>query len=151
MRFSKNGIFRLMFSLILVTVPILVIFYFSNQTGIQSLSMSNKVSKVLRSTLYMSPRKIAHIVEYAVLGGAAYTGMYIVQRRVKLSGIFVTMLLIILIASCDEINQGFVVQRGSHISDVVIDVIGGVAGIYGFIIWKDFCRKVCCVYRNLFY
>ena len=150
MRFSKNRIFRLIISLILVTVPIIVIFYFSNQTGTQSLSVSNKLSKVLSSTLYIPTRKLGHIVEYAILGGAAYAGMYILQRRVKLSGIFATILLIILIASCDEINQAFVVQRGSHITDVFIDVIGGVAGIYGFIIWKDFCRKVCCVYRNLF-
>jgi len=48
----------------------------------------------------------------------------------------VTILFIILIASCDEIHQAFVLQRGSYITDVYIDVISGVVGIYDFIILK---------------
>ena len=169
MNFLKNTL-RLLLSIVLVIAPIYIIFYFSNQTGIQSHGLSDKIAthiafkwnvifslhlptdslKVLIDALSMPTRKLAHVTEYAILGGFAYSSMYILQRRVKISGIFLIMLLVILVASSDEIHQAFVAQRGSHVTDVIIDVTSGVMGIYLFIIFKDFCRKFFYLLKKMF-
>ena len=159
---KTNTIRRILIYLIFISIPICIIFFFSNQAGPQSYGLSNRLStyiavkwnqifslnlsdvnlKLLITSLYMPTRKLAHIIEYTILGLFAFVGMYLLQHRVKLSSIIITILLIILIASCDEIHQAYVVQRGSHFSDVCIDVISGTAGIYLFIIIKDFYRKL---------
>jgi len=169
MNFLKNTL-RLLLSIILIIAPIYIIFYFSNQAGIQSHGLSDKIAthiafkwnaifslhfsndnlKVLISALSMPTRKLAHVTEYAILGGFAYSSMYILQHRVKMSGIFLIMILVVLVASSDEIHQAFIAQRGSHLTDVIIDVTSGVAGIYGFIIFKDFCKKVCYLLNKMF-
>ena len=165
---KANIILKILIYLIFLSIPICTIFLFSNQAGPQSYGLSDKISayiaikwdnvfklnlsnvnlNLLTTSLYMPTRKLAHITEYATLGLFSFAGMYLLQHRVKLSGIIITILLIILIASCDEINQSYVVQRGSHISDVCIDVISGTAGVYLFIIIKDFFRKVKYLFLN---
>lgn len=162
MKVSKQKIVRMIFCIILILVPVCIIFYFSSQPGVQSYGISNRVSayiarkwnqifhlnfsdssmNVLITSLYMPTRKLAHITEYAVLGTFAYCSMYLHQRNVKLSGIFTILLFVFIIASCDEIHQYFVLQRGSHITDTCLDFVSGTAGIYLFIILKDFVKKI---------
>ena len=159
---NKTKMLSFLIYIIFFTLSVCTIFFFSNQAGTQSYGLSNRISayigikwnrlfslnlsatnlNLLITSLYMPIRKIAHIIEYTILGLFAFVGMYLLQHRVKLSSIIITILLIILIASCDEIHQAYVVQRGSHFSDVCIDVISGTAGIYLFIIIKDFYRKL---------
>ena len=166
---KTNAIHRIIIYLIFISIPICIIFFFSNQAGPQSYGLSNRLStyiavkwnqifslnlsdtnlNLLITSLYMPTRKLAHIIEYATLGFFAFAGMYLLQRRVKISGIIITILLIIFIASCDEIHQAYIILRGSHISDVCIDVISGTAGAYLFIIVKDFCRKVRYIFKKV--
>ena len=166
---KTNTIRRILIYLIFISIPICIIFFFSNQAGPQSYGLSNRLStyiavkwnqifslnlsdvnlKLLITSLYMPTRKLAHIIEYTTLGLFAFAGMYLLQRRVKLSGIIITILLIIFIASFDEIHQFYVLQRGSHITDVYIDVISGTVGVYLFIIIKDFCRKVKYIFKKV--
>lgn len=153
----------------MVLIPMYIIFFFSNQPGTQSYGISNRFSTyiartwnyifhlnlsdssmdVLITSLYMPTRKMAHITEYAVLGAFTYCSMYLHQRRVKVSGILTIMLFVLIIASCDEIHQSFVIQRGSHITDTCLDFVSGTAGIYLFIILKDFIRKVEYIIRKI--
>jgi len=167
----KFSIHRILIYFLFISIPICTIFFFSSQPGPQSYGLSNRLStyiamkwnqifslhlsdtnlNLLITSLYMPTRKLAHIIEYTTLGLFSFAGMYFLQRRVKISGIIITILLIIFIASLDEIHQAYVIQRGSHISDVCIDVISGTVGVYLFIILKDFCRKVKYIFRKVKY
>ena len=67
-------------------------------------------------------RKFAHFAEYFVLGILAF-------RAFQLKGFrrfIATVLVVVLVASLDEINQSFEPTRTSSIWDVVIDAAGGV-------------------------
>ena len=46
------------------------------------------------------------------------------------------------VASADEINQYFKDGRGSSVSDVLLDTIGGTLGIYFYYIVTDFIGHV---------
>lgn len=134
---------------ILVTILIIwmvVIFGFSNQNVVSSLSLSDKVAstiidvvvkvkkkeitpqektKMIKNTRVVI-RKTAHFTEYFILGILVFKifEMYGVQRTLVYSIIFC-----FLYACSDELHQLFSDGRSAKVLDVLIDTGGSVLSI----------------------
>lgn len=93
-----------------------IIFYFSHQTGQES----SKMSSVLLV------RKIAHITEYAVLAFFIYAHISS-YGKIKRQ-ILIAIILTVMYAASDEYHQTFIAGRSGNITDVLIDGIGVVTG-----------------------
>lgn len=76
-------------------------------------------------------RKCAHATEYAILGfftaGTLFTGERIKKNWKK---IIISILVVAIYASTDEIHQLFVEGRAGAFTDVLIDTSGGVVGTF---------------------
>jgi len=84
-------------------------------------------------------RKGAHLAEYAVLALLFWRAL---RRPVKndarpwnwrLAG--GALALVFLYAATDEFHQRFVPSRTAHVSDVLIDIAGGAAGLFALWLW----------------
>ncbi|MGN0636922.1 MAG: VanZ family protein [Huintestinicola sp.] len=117
-------------------VIMLVIFFFSAQTGTESTAVSDGVisaaageENVDSHLLTVIVRKSAHFLEYAALGAAIYFGMRGVGtdkkqgKRLLLSALFGA-----LYAVSDELHQYFVPGRACMVTDMLIDACGAVCG-----------------------
>lgn len=153
--FKMNQIFRSNYSKLKVVMLILIIIlmffiitYFSSQQGTQSKSTSTKLSIVIAKEwneifhlsqtqenqnnfivwLYKPVRKLAHIMEYALMAVVTYIliGQFTRNRRKM---IITTIIIIACLASIDEIHQLFIPLRSAKVSDVLIDSFGGIVGI----------------------
>lgn len=108
-----------------------IIFYFSNQHGNLSSSLSDNVTLLMFNNitdfLIFLVRKIAHITEYFILAILMYNVFkdYISSKK---SYLF-TFILSIIYACSDEIHQLFVVGRECLPRDVVIDAIGVILAL----------------------
>lgn len=116
-----------------------VIFYLSSSSG--SMSETSLFLGPLLQFIFPSAseetllayhgiiRKMAHFVEYAILAFLACralrrSSIVILQSAWALTAIG----LVILTASIDEINQSFNSSRTGSIADILLDILGGVAG-----------------------
>lgn len=121
---------------IFVILWMLLIFYFSNQTGTTSTETSNffvlKIKLLLENIfpmisvdiLTLMVRKIAHATIYLILG-------ILIMNAIKdFSNIKLALLICLLYACSDEIHQLFVNGRSGELKDVVIDFIGSSVGVY---------------------
>ena len=81
-------------------------------------------------------RKMAHLTEYAVLGLLASRAFFGSSRSLLRRSWFVFAVgLVLLIAAADEFNQSFEPSRTSSPRDVLIDLLGGIAGAMFYSIW----------------
>lgn len=71
-------------------------------------------------------RKLAHLMEFTILGGVLYT---ILRRYITYGTVIKTIGLGMFIASLDEFIQRFSPGRSSQFSDILIDTVGVVIGI----------------------
>ena len=78
-------------------------------------------------TLNRIVRKLAHLMEFTILGGVLYA---ILRRYIEYGTVLKAIGLGIVIASLDEFIQIFSPGRSSQFSDIVIDTIGVVIGIF---------------------
>lgn len=161
--YISKGMILCAIALILVAI----IFFFSEQTGGQSHTTSRQVAtyiandwndlfslkldeyslSLLIKILDGPIRKLAHVIEYLLLGFGVYGTIYLISnKKSKLLHVILTLVLVIIVASVDEINQFYSVGRGSTVKDVIIDTIGGSIGIYLVIIIKDFITHI----KNIF-
>jgi VanZ family protein len=75
-------------------------------------------------------RKLAHFVEYSVLGFLAARAFFFSSRRwLQQSWFAAAMLLIMLYALIDEYHQSFVASRSASLVDSAIDIAGGVTAL----------------------
>jgi VanZ family protein len=78
-------------------------------------------------------RKCAHLTEYAVLALLLWRALC--QTVMNVAGPWnwrvtrLTLLLVALYAATDEFHQLFVFSRGAHVTDVLIDTVGGTTGM----------------------
>jgi VanZ family protein len=72
-------------------------------------------------------RKLAHFIEYAVLGFLACRAF--VASALGQRSLIVSALLVVAVAVIDETNQSFNPQRTGSPIDVFIDVTGGLSAI----------------------
>lgn len=78
-------------------------------------------------------RKGCHMVEYAILAVLAWRAIRQPQRNDprpwKWSEAGLALAIALLYAASDELHQSFVPSRTGQVSDVLVDVIGGAAGL----------------------
>lgn len=80
---------------------------------------------------------MAHLVIYGVL---AFLAMRTFKLRTKATAtwlVFFSMLLVLFIATLDELNQSYLTTRTGAPGDVLIDLVGGFGGsILGIIYYR---------------
>jgi VanZ family protein len=114
-----------------------VIFWFSHQSGEESLAQSGLILNVLEALglskarlsqpeFIFLVRKLAHFIEYSILG--------FLISRVHLPFLW-TAVLILGYAVSDEIHQIFVPGRGFAFMDMGIDFLGGLTGMGLYFVW----------------
>ena len=74
-------------------------------------------------------RRTAHGVEYAVLGTLCYRALHLSVRGPLLGRVGVAMGLLCAVAALDEAHQARSPLRSGRLSDVGLDVAGGLAGV----------------------
>ncbi len=82
-------------------------------------------------------RKLAHVVEYLILGFLlfrAFRGRSNVRWTSR--WFFLVSIIVLLWAASDEFHQYFVSTRTASIVDVGIDAVGGILGQFASVLWK---------------
>lgn len=122
----------------------IIIFWFSHQTGTESSGLSIYIFNWLENHLHIIVpeliiRKMAHMGEYALL---AFTFIYgfsknkLILQKILLFSLSSTFLY----ACSDEFHQLFIAGRSGQLVDVMIDTMGGVIAIILFYFIK---KKKC--------
>ena len=83
------------------------------------------VSEATIASIQLVVRKGAHLTEYAILTALLYRALTGRIRRAA-AGAFVTAAIY---AAIDELHQSFIATRTGTPSDVIIDCVGGIAGL----------------------
>lgn len=135
-----------------------VIFFFSSQSGFASARLSSGfvrfcvnllydfgnalgfsffdiTSEEFLSLLHITLRKVAHFVEYAVLG--VLSTRYFFPGSSCKHPKLCALLLSVSCAFLDEYYQTFVPGRGGCISDVLLDSGGVLFGVLMYAIWQQ--------------
>lgn len=95
---------------------------------------SNSVPQV--STLHtvdFALHKIAHVIEYSILGVLIYRA-FIQEKIGKKEAIVYAIIIAFFYGITDEFHQNFTPTRTPRLRDVIIDTIGATVGI--LIVWK---------------
>ena len=156
-------IYKILFSILLITLLVAAIFFFSEQSGADSHTVSKNVSEriadvwadtfweghvqytreVLASMLDAPVRKLAHICIYTALGfGTCIVAHILSNKKIRFWHLLICVLTVALVASLDEFNQYYSGDRGASLSDVFIDSVGGCIGIYLVFVIKDFIQHI---------
>ena len=90
--------------------------------------------------LESSIRKAAHFIEYMAVGFLSF-GIAVLWIKKLWHSISLVLIQLVLSGAFDELHQYFVPGRYASIKDVVIDTIGGMAGIC-IILLVRWCRKL---------
>ena len=130
-------------NILLLVLWMLIIFTFSNANSTKSTNTSDKVidiginivdsirnektenKELLIEKLTLIVRKIAHFLEYLILGIIMYR---VVSDYTNKNVLILSILLCILYATTDEIHQIFINGRDVKIKDVLVDSIGIIIG-----------------------
>lgn len=146
-------------SIILVLVWMSIVFYFSNQQGEGSSSMSKNVSEIIVNIIdiqntytdskkdeliqIIEPwiRKLAHYTIYTI-GGILIANSTIQFHKKEKSVIVISSLIGIMYAISDEIHQLMVSGRSGNIKDVIIDSLGILTGIAFFLLVGKIVQKI---------
>ena len=79
-------------------------------------------------------RKCAHLIEYAALAMLLWRALRKPVKNVSCPWNWrearLVLLLVALYAASDEFHQRFVATRTAHVTDVLIDIAGGAAGLF---------------------
>ena len=156
-------IIRILIALAFCLIAVSAIFFFSEQKGSESHIESSHVAaklvemitssskegftndekKVITRALDYPLRKCAHLFIYFCLGFILYlSSVFIHKDKHRPIFILICCIIVIVIAFVDEINQFYTAGRGSSFKDVLIDTVGGMAGIYFYYIITDFIGRV---------
>lgn len=156
-------VYKSLTALIILLLITAMIFFFSEQSGTDSHSLSQTVSgflaskilvysrynsepsaySFLQSVLDFPIRKLAHLLIYTLLGFGAMFSKYILHdKKPALRHCLFSILLVFIVACLDETNQYFSGGRGASFSDVMIDTLGGTCGTYFFFILKDLLHRL---------
>lgn len=73
-------------------------------------------------------RKAAHLTEYAILAGLAYRVFSTTVTRLAYTYLL-PIVLVLIVASIDELNQSFISSRTGALADVGLDTLGGILGV----------------------
>ena len=131
-------------SLLLVILWMIFIFVMSSFDASSSSNQSNFIIDIITSIINIKDtgllsliiRKLAHFIEYFILGILVIN--FITRYDKK---IIIAILLCIIYATSDEIHQIFVPGRSCQITDIMIDSLGSIMGIY-------LCKLITKKYKN---
>lgn len=88
--------------------------------------------------------KVAHFVFYAVLGFWVMRAIACHKGIITRDGIILATLLAAFYGVTDEIHQLYVPLRSLDVWDWCVDIIGGLAGTYLYVVYNDILiRKLC--------
>ena len=131
-------------SILLVILWMILIFVMSSFGSVQSNNQSDFVVGIFSnlfdfhnlSRLSYVIRKIAHLLEYLILG-------ILVANMIKnhCKKTYISFLVCVLYAISDEVHQLFVVGRQCQLLDILIDALGSLVGIFAFMIIYKLIRK----------
>jgi VanZ family protein len=76
--------------------------------------------------LHLLIRKSAHLFEYGILGLLYLRAQRSGDGRVRMTSLWISLAICLVVASLDEIHQSFVPSRTGTWHDVVLDVVGAV-------------------------
>lgn len=119
-------------NIILVIIWMIFIFIMSSFNSNESSNQSNFIVNILSNIFNISNieilslivRKLAHFIEYTILGILVYNLIYSYNKK-----IYISTIICIIYAISDEIHQLFVPGRSCQILDILIDSMGSVTGI----------------------
>lgn len=122
-------------SWILLIGWMIFIFYMSNMPGDLSTEQSDIIVEFIKrlglningEIISFLVRKAAHVTEYMILFFLIYR-VIIISTNVSKNKL-ISLLILFIYASSDEIHQRFIPGREGCIRDVFIDCIGGIIGI----------------------
>lgn len=131
-------------SLLLVILWMIFIFVMSSFDATSSSNQSNFIVDIITSIINIKDtgllsliiRKLAHFTEYFILGILVIN--FITRYDKK---IIIAILLCIIYATSDEIHQIFVPGRSCQITDIMIDSLGSIMGIYLCKLITKKCKK----------
>lgn len=138
MKMSKNKRSKILWTC-LAAFWVLLIWANSLTPGQGSSKLSDAVVKMVESVFSaigirleipaLFIRKMAHFIEYLVLGILAYNAMGRYEHTTLKRQCIYSCIFVILIAIIDESIQYFVPGRAAHMLDVLLDTVGGATGI----------------------
>ena len=131
-------------SLLLVILWMIFIFVMSSFDATSSSNQSNFIVDIITSIINIKDigllsliiRKLAHFTEYFILGILVIN--FITRYDKK---IIIAILLCIIYATSDEIHQIFVPGRSCQITDIMIDSLGSIMGIYLYKLITKKCKN----------
>ncbi len=122
-------------SLILVILWMILIFIMSSFDDNSSSNQSNFIVDIVVNILKIDNiellsliiRKLAHFTEYFILGILVINMFNRNNISIKY---LISIILCIIYACTDEIHQFFVPGRSCQVTDVIIDSMGSIMGVY---------------------
>lgn len=145
--------------LILLFGTFYIIFGFSSQDGEESGGISSRVTEFIleKSNTYKNIeenrqdeifertekiiRKIAHLSIYALVG-SLLMGLVSTFKLKEKTRILISLILGVLYAASDEIHQLFSPGRSAQITDVYIDTLGVLVGIFVILLFIKIFEKI---------
>ena len=136
-----------------------IIFGFSNQDSKKSGGLSQKVAEfvvrfipnleqleqeqktVITDRIESVIRKIAHFTIYTLVGFLLMSLMCTYELK-QLDQISTSLIIGVIYASTDEIHQAFIPGRGPQITDVMLDSLGVLTGIFISLLVVETIRKI---------
>lgn len=86
-------------------------------------------------------RKAAHITEYSILAVlAARACSYSLGELSRRSRYILPVAIVLIVAIADECNQSFLASRTGSVTDVALDLVGGISGAVTWLLWKRSAR-----------
>ena len=131
-------------SLLLVILWMIFIFVMSSFDASSSSNQSNFIVDIITSIINIKDtgllsliiRKLAHFTEYFILGILVINLINKYDKK-----IIIAILLCIIYATSDEIHQIFVPGRSCQITDIMIDSLGSILGIYLYKLITKKCKN----------
>ncbi len=129
-------------NIILLIIWMIIIFIMSSFNGESSGNQSNFIVNIISQIFNISNinylsfiiRKLAHFTEYFILGILVINNFNKIDKKI----IFGSITFCMLYAFTDEFHQLFVSGRSGQVTDVLIDSIGAICGIYGYLLLKKY-------------
>ena len=136
-----------------------MIFGFSNQDSKKSGGLSQKIAEFavkfipnleqieqeqkieLTDRIESVIRKIAHFTIYT-LAGFLLMSLMCTYKLKQLDQVSISLIIGVIYASTDEIHQAFIPGRGPQITDVMLDSLGVLTGIFISLLVVETIRKI---------
>lgn len=154
----KLNIIRMILIIFLIGI-FTTIFGFSNQNSEVSGGISKKVTEYIvkffpsieknseikkqeiMNRLEKIIRKIAHFSIYTLVG-LLLMGLMKTYRITEIDQVGLSMIIGIIYASTDEIHQAFIPGRSAQLTDVMLDSIGVLTGVFIVMLLLEIIRRI---------